>query len=222
MMAVFEKCERLRHIGHLDIMRAMQRAMRRSGLPISYSKGFSPHVLVAFASALSVGVIGNNELMEAQLDADITAEAFLDAMNRALPPDMQLKCARVMDERAPALMATVAAAEYDIAIPDEAETASKLIAAIDAFLAQEDIQAERKTKSGVKTVNIRPMIHALSGEGNTLHASLALTEGASCKVDMLLGALAACAGVEVPRTLVTRLHLLGVNAEGALAPLETL
>ena len=44
MMAVFEKGERLRHIGHLDIMRSTQRALRRSGLPVSYSKGFNPHL----------------------------------------------------------------------------------------------------------------------------------------------------------------------------------
>ncbi len=48
-IAVFEKGERLRHIGHLDLMRAMQRALRRSGLPVAYSKGFSPHVIVSFA-----------------------------------------------------------------------------------------------------------------------------------------------------------------------------
>ena len=53
MIAVFEKSERLRHIGHLDIQRAVMRALRRSGLPVSYSKGFNPHILLTFASALS-------------------------------------------------------------------------------------------------------------------------------------------------------------------------
>ena len=50
MMAVFEKSERLRHIGHLDIQRAVMRALRRSGLSVSYSKGFNPHILLTFAS----------------------------------------------------------------------------------------------------------------------------------------------------------------------------
>ena len=53
MMAVFEKGERLRHIGHLDIMRSTQRALRRSGLPVSYSKGFNPHILIScFSSSM--------------------------------------------------------------------------------------------------------------------------------------------------------------------------
>lgn len=44
MMVVFEKGETLRYIGHLDLMRAMQRALRRSGLPIRYSNGFNPQI----------------------------------------------------------------------------------------------------------------------------------------------------------------------------------
>ena len=44
-MAVFEKGIRLRHIGHLDIQRAMMRALRRSGLPVAYSNGYNPHIL---------------------------------------------------------------------------------------------------------------------------------------------------------------------------------
>ena len=52
-MAVFEKGIRLRHIGHLDIQRAMMRALRRSGLPVAYSNGYNPHILLTFASALS-------------------------------------------------------------------------------------------------------------------------------------------------------------------------
>ena len=55
ILAVFEKGERIRHIGHLDIQRSMQRGLRRSGLPVAYSNGFNPHILITFASALSTG-----------------------------------------------------------------------------------------------------------------------------------------------------------------------
>ena len=85
MYVVFEKGERLRHIGHLDIMRTMQRALRRSGLPVSYSKGFNPHILLGFASALSVGAVGENELMEITLDREITPEEMNQQLSVALP-----------------------------------------------------------------------------------------------------------------------------------------
>lgn len=88
MMAVFEKSERLRHIGHLDIQRAVMRALRRSGLPVSYSKGYNPHILLTFASALSTGAAGRKEIMDVQLDRDVTPAEFVAAMNGAMPPDM--------------------------------------------------------------------------------------------------------------------------------------
>ena len=64
LIVVFEKTPRLRHIGHLDLMRAMQRALRRSGLPLRYSQGFNPHILLTFAAPLSVGMPGKREIME--------------------------------------------------------------------------------------------------------------------------------------------------------------
>lgn len=221
MMAVFEKCERLRHIGHLDIQRAVQRALRRSGLPVSYSKGFNPHILVTFASALSTGAAGKREIMDVTLDEAVTAEDFMQAMNRALPPDMQLQSARALDDRHPALMAQVAAADYSIRILD-ADAAARMIPAVEAYLAQETIPAVRKTKSGLKECDAKPLIHSLTGEGDTLHAVLTLTEREACKPDMVMSTLAAFAGVETPRAMVTRNGLLGLDAQGCLAPLETL
>lgn len=221
MMAVFEKGERLRHIGHLDIQRSTQRALRRSGLPVGYSKGFNPHILITFASALSTGAVGKNEIMDVTLEGDVTPEAFLSAMNAAMPPDMQLKSAKVLDDHHPALMAMVQAATYDLKLLDE-EVAARCMAALPGFLQQESIPAMRKTKSGVKECDIRPLLLDIRGEGQHLHATMTLTERTSCKPDMLIKALCQFAGCEVPRVLVTRERLLGLNDVGALTPLEQL
>ena len=219
MMAVFAKGERLRHIGHLDIQRAVQRALRRSGLPVSYSKGFNPHILVAFASALSTGASGERELMDVTLEEEVSPERFVAAMNRALPPDLQLKEARPLEERHPALMAQVAAAEYSIRL---LERAGALTADLPGFLAQETIPAIRKTKSGEKEVDCKPLIFSLTAENDTLHTVMKLTETESCKPDMLIKALSAWAGVEPPRVMICRNRLLGLDPDGHLAPLETL
>ena len=72
MMVVFEKGETLRYIGHLDLMRAMQRALRRSGLPIRYSNGFNPHIRLSFAAP---------EYMEKFLDITPGSVSVLGLMN---------------------------------------------------------------------------------------------------------------------------------------------
>lgn len=221
MMAVFEKSKRLRHVGHLDIMRSMQRALRRSGLPVSYSNGFNPHILLTFASPLSVGAIGKRELMEVTLFEDVTPEAFLAAMNQALPPEMQLSEAKALEDKHPALMAMVKAARYDI-LPDDQEAAEHWSACLPEYLAQESIMTMRKTKSGMKETDIRPLIHELSCQDGHLHAVLALTETITCKPDMLLSTLCDFASCPVPRVTLTREGLLGLDEEGHLVPLETL
>lgn len=221
MMAVFEKGERIRHIGHLDIQRSMQRALRRSGLPVSYSKGFNPHILVTFASALSTGAVGEREIMDVTLDQDVTAEEFVAAMNEALPPEMRLSEAKPMDDRHPALMAMLYAADYSFRIPDE-EAARKMIDAIPGMMAQENIITLRKSKSGMKEVDMKPLVYDVKGEDGVICARLSQAEGNACKPDMLLKALATFAGLEeAPRAIVTRKQLLG-QMDGQTVPLETL
>lgn len=159
--AVFHKSERLRHIGHLDLMRAMHRALRRSGLPVAYSKGFNPHINVSFASALSVGSVGLNEVMDVSMDAEVTVEHFLQCMNQALPPELQLKSARILDDKHPAMMALVKAASYEMQLLDLSQEEAVKNAVSD-LLGKESIMAMRKTKSGMKECDIRPLIYELS------------------------------------------------------------
>ena len=84
ILAVFEKGERIRHIGHLDIQRSMQRGLRRSGLPVAYSNGFNPHILITFASALSTGACGLREIMDVTMAEPTDAQVFLEKMTRIL------------------------------------------------------------------------------------------------------------------------------------------
>ena len=96
MLAVFEKGERIRHIGHLDIQRSVQRGLRRSGLPVAYSNGFNPHILITFASALSTGACGKREIMDVTMAEEVSPEEFLEKMNHAMPPEMRLSEARAL------------------------------------------------------------------------------------------------------------------------------
>lgn len=217
MLVVFEKFPRIRHIGHLDLMRAMQRALRRSGLPVKFSQGFNPHLLLTFAAPLSVGMSGKREIMEVPLGADVTEDEFLQKLNAALPPELPCLSARIVDDKHPASMASLFAAEYEIVIDPEG---AALCDTVESFMAQETIMALRKTKSGEKMVDIRPMIYKLEVAGNrTLRCTLALSEKATCKPELLLDALSSHAGLASrPRTLTSRQQMYGAD----FVPLESL
>lgn len=218
MIVVFEKAPRLRHIGHLDLMRAMQRALRRSGLPLRYSQGFNPHILLTFAAPLSVCMPGRREVMEVPLAGDMTGEQFLARLSPALPPDLPCISARPVDDRHPAPMALLSAARYKAQLDDAPNNLGETIR---AFLAQKEIPAIRKTKTGDKPCDIRPMIYDLSLNGNALYMTLALCEKSTCKPDLLMDSLFAFAGAKRPRALITRLGLFG-EKDNTLIPLEDL
>lgn len=222
MLAVFEKGERIRHIGHLDIQRSVQRGLRRSGLPVAYSNGFNPHILVTFASALSTGACGKREIMDVTMAEDVSEAEFQEKMNQAMPPEMQLSEARAVDRKHPSLPPLLRAARYDLLIREE-RYAGKLIEAIPKMMARETIPAMRKTKTALKECDIKPLIYTLEGTGNHLHATLVLTEREACKPGMLMEALCREAGIsDEVRVLICREALLGEDEQGRLTPLETL
>ena len=217
MLVVFEKKERLRHVGHLDLMRAMQRALRRSGVPIAFSQGFNPHLLVTFAAPLSVGMPGLREVMEVPLSAEISEEEFKQKLRAALPPELPCVAVRAVDDRHPAPMAQLFAAGYQVTVQEHAE---EILAAIPSLMAKDSVMALKKTKSGEKLTDIRPMIFEIRAlDDHRFECVLALCEAATCKVELLMDALTAEARLESrPRYLAVRTQLLGKD----FTPLELL
>lgn len=222
MLLQFRKGDIVRHLGLLDLQRTMQRALRRSDLPVAYSKGFNPHMVMSFASALSSGIAGDAELLDVSLCGETTEEECLAAMNRVLPPALQATRVRLVDDRFPKVSAALRTAGYRITL--RGEGARRIAADVPAFLAQEEIMAVRKTKKSETLVNIRPMIHELTvqddetAEQAVLLARVSFVEQATLKPDLLLSALCAYAQVVPPRCEIRRTQLYG-EIDGQPVPL---
>lgn len=213
---LFGKRNRLRFVSHLDLQRFMQRAFNRTTLPIAFSQGFNPHPVMSFASALAMGWTSEYEILDIKLAKDVGHDEALEQMRSALPPDLPVYDVRLVDDRFPKLMANAAMADYRITLSGEGAQAVR--DAIPGFLAEEQIIAMRKTKSGEKPTDIRPMAVALRTEGDAILARLTATESATLKPDLLVSVLAERAGVPVPEIRVHRLKLYA-NEDGAAVPL---
>src|SRR5579871_2324438 len=98
-LITFEKGESARWLGHLDILRTFERAIRRADLPIAFSTGFNPHERIAFANALSVGVTGSEEPAILELTTPLDPEDLVGRLNEKLPPGIQLLSAREVDRK---------------------------------------------------------------------------------------------------------------------------
>lgn len=216
----FGKRPRLRFISHLDLQRFFQRAVNRTGLPIAWSQGFNPHPVMSFGSALALGWTSDYEIVDIKLSAPMGRKRTEDAIRAALPEDLPVLAVRMVDDKHPAPMAQVTAADYAVAL--DGETAAAVIVQIPAFLASESVQAVKKTKSGEKTINARLLVLDLSPTADGFTARLMLTERDSLKPDLLVALLSGMAGVDQPQARIHRLALLGRDGEGQIRPLMEL
>ena len=216
----FGKNSRLRFVSHLDLQRFFQRALNRTGLPIAFSQGFNPHAVMSFASALAVGWTSEYEILDVKLAAPMGRGRVEEAMRAALPEDLPVLGVRMVDDRFPAAMSLVRCADYRIT--PEGTDAAAILAAVEPYLAAEHVMGVRKTKSGEREIDLRPLTLSLAERDGSLYARLMLTERDTLKPDVLLAGLAGLAGVQVPRVHVHRLCLLGENAAGELSPLMEL
>lgn len=221
MLVRFGKNARLRFISHLDLQRFYQRALNRTGLPIAFSQGFNPHPVMSFASALAMGWTSEYEVVDVKLAVPIGRGRAEAALRAALPEDLPVLQVKMIDDRHPAPMAQVRAADYRVSI-DDPDGRAEILGQIPGFLAEETVMALRKTKSGEKSVNIRPWALELRTEGEALLARLTLTEKDTLKPDLLLRALAERARIEVPEARIHRLCLLGADEDGNLEELMAL
>ena len=225
MMVVFEKGAPLRFIGHLDLMRTMQRALRRTGLPIKYSNGFNPHIRLSFAVPLSVGVIGLRELMEVPVEDSVTADEFMQSMNAVLPECLQIRYCKAVEDTFPALMSLVAGADYRITFAKNDE-GKKAAHRFHDFMNLSEYVTNRRTKRGENPCDIRPFVIAgkcEEGEDSyTIELHTAALKNGMLKPALWFDSLCEYAGcAEVPH-LIYRTAILAKVENGSLIPMEEL
>ncbi len=154
----YSKTGEARYIGHLDLARFWERVFRRVGLPLAYSHGFHPQPRIQFASALPVGVEGEQELLDLWLTQRVEPQAWQAPIARNLPPGFALLDLREVDLKAPAMQAVLRQAVYRVCWQDVDN--ATLQARVDALLAQETIPRPRFKKPH-KTYDLRPRILAM-------------------------------------------------------------
>lgn len=194
----FSKTGHMRFVGHLDMMRYFQKAMRRSGLPIRYSEGFSPHQIMTFASPLSIGVEGRGEYMDIEIEDEkiknLNSKYAKNRLNESMCEGMEILSFRKLDDKVPNAMACVAAADYEIYIPKEdieksAVDSFALSSCIEKLMAREEIAVEKKRKDKVTVIDIKPLIYFIKVEGNTIFMRVSQGSNNNVKPELFMQAL---------------------------------
>ena len=87
----FRKYGEMKFIGHLDMMRYFQKAMRRAGIDIRYSEGFSPHMIMSFASPLGVGLTSDGEYLDIEVGEPLSSREAAARLNEVMADGVDRK-----------------------------------------------------------------------------------------------------------------------------------
>lgn len=115
----FAKRERCVMLSHLEVARALERTVRRAGLPYAVSQGFSPHMKIAFGSALPVGVGGEGECFDLQLTEYRAPEKAFEALQRSSAEGMMVLSCEYIDPKAPAASAAYPYSTYEVRFSED-------------------------------------------------------------------------------------------------------
>ena len=152
---------RLRFSSHRDFQRALERAIRRAGVPIAYSAGFSPHPKISYANSAPTGAASEAEYVEIGLTRECDPAEVRTALDQALPPGLDVVDAVVA--RTPDFATRLEASHWLIELPDV--DMEELRRARDAFWSEESIEVERMAKSGLRTFDARgPVVRVDVGD----------------------------------------------------------
>lgn len=222
----FKKHGCMKFIGHLDIMRYFQKAIRRAGIDIAYSEGFSPHMIMSFAAPLGVGLTSEGEYVDLQVHSCQSSQKAVDALNSVMVEGMEVVSFLRLPDNVKNAMASVAAADYFVKFREGCAPES-WEEKFQAFLQKDEMRIIKKTKKSEAEVDLKPMIYECRLQDGGIFMKVACGSVNNLKPELVIEAFTKDADIELaPFALeVERREVyadLGTEAEKKLVPLEEL
>ncbi len=167
----------LKFIGHLDMVRLWERALRRTDLPAAYSEGFNPRQKLSFGPPLPLGFTSDCEYLDMYLERWTNPIAVKERLNDVLPPGIEITEAVNVFLAKASLTAEIRTAAYTT------RSLGDLSGRIKEILGSKEIVVKRKDKD----LNIRPMIREVAQNGDTLAVAVQCDNFGSLKAQELIG-----------------------------------
>ena len=185
----FRKYGVMKFIGHLDVMRFFQKVMRRAGIPIAFTGGFSPHMIMSFANPLGVGVTSDGEYFDIELTEAIDMQAAVARMNETVVEGIEIvNMVPISDDKKQTGMSIVAAADY-LSSLKKGEFPEDWKKKAEGFMSQPSISIIKKTKKSEKEVDIKPMIYKFEVRDDSVYMLVATGSVENLKPELVMQAL---------------------------------
>lgn len=220
----FQKYGTMKFIGHLDIMRYFQKAMRRADIDICYSEGYSPHQIMSFAAPLGVGITSDGEYLDIEVHSSGSSKDCIQRLNQVMVDGMKVTEFVELPEKAPNAMSSVAGADYSVSFRSDYELDFYWEEKFENFIQQETIVILKKTKKSENQVDIKPLIYSWKVNDNVIDMQLATGSVNNLKPELVMKAFGYYLDIEFkPFTFLVQRHEiyanLGQEGELNLVPL---
>jgi radical SAM-linked protein len=226
----FRRFGAVKFLGHLDMMRYFQKAVRRAGIDICYSEGFSPHQIMSFAAPLGVGITSDGEYFDIEVNSTMSSEQAIKAFNDTMVEGIEVTGYVRLPDNAKTAMAIVAAADYRLTFKNGYESpynVSEWQSSIrELFYDQPEFLIRKKTKKSEREVDLKPLVYALevsADENGSPSFFLKLSAGSTdnIKPELVLASLYEKLGIpfEEQAIQIHRLEVYARDEAGELVPL---
>lgn len=192
----FRKYGVLRFIGHLDVMRYFQKVMRRAEIPIAFTGGYSPHMIMSFASPLGIGLESDGEYLDIEITEPVNSSKAVHMMNNAGTEGIEvLSFRRISDEKKMTGMTILAAADYLVTpsydkygevLPERCPLPPDWKERFSTFMDQKEIRVIKQTKRSEREVDLRPLIYDWELRENAVFMKLASGSTENLKPDLVM------------------------------------
>ncbi|MBM3148672.1 MAG: DUF2344 domain-containing protein [Chloroflexi bacterium] len=153
----FGRGQELKFLSHLDIMRLWERALRRAGLPLAYSEGFTPHPRIAISAPLSLGMTSEAELVDIHLVRWVSPQNVTTALRQQLPKGMELLESWPVGLNVPSLQSQVRFVEYHVEMEQE-DAVMDVESAIQSLLSAPELCWQHLRDTGPRYYDLRALI----------------------------------------------------------------
>lgn len=218
----FSKHGVVKYIGHLDMMRYFQKALRRADIPIKYSGGFSPHQILSFAQPLGVGVESEGEYFDMELEHEDNLEEMMARLNATMTEGVVIKSMVELPDNAMNAMASIAAASYEVRFFEGKEPDFDLESQVQILMEKDTIPYLKKTKKNEIEIDLKKGIFDLYMKDQVVHMTLDASSAGNIKPGTVIEVLYKQVGKEVPEfaLAVTRMETYTRDVAMNLIPLS--
>lgn len=218
----FSKNGPIKFIGHLDVMRYFQKAIRRAEIDIAYSQGFSPHQIMSFAQPLGVGVESNGEYVDVELNTAVSSKDVMDRLNAVMNEGIKIESVKRLPEGAMNAMASVAASKYVISLKEGYDLGIDFFSQCEKLYQKEHIFIVKKTKKSEIEMDLKPAIYEMNVTEDGLMLFVDSSSSGNIKPSLFLEEVCRENGVEYnPLAFATRrIDMFTRLDDGKLIPMD--